>query len=73
MLGVPGDHIRIHNKQVVLNGKMLSEPYVRHIFPGEDPYRDNFPNAEPRGPVYQNALAILHNNAQTAGQLLCDG
>src|SRR5580693_1821747 len=32
VMGVPGDHIRLENKVVYLNGKALtSEPYVQHI------------------------------------------
>ncbi|MGH9662933.1 MAG: signal peptidase I, partial [Bryobacteraceae bacterium] len=58
VIGVPGDHIRIENKQVVLNGRTLAEPYTQHVFPGIEPYRDNFP-APPAGPVYDRALAML--------------
>jgi signal peptidase I len=48
VMGVPGDHIRLENKQVILNGKKLVEPYTQHIFPNFDPYRDNFPG-DPSG------------------------
>src|SRR5262245_61405405 len=43
VMGVPGDRIHLVNKQVYLNGKPLNEPYIQHIFPEVDPYRDNFP------------------------------
>lgn len=43
VMGVPGDHIRLENKAVILNGKKLVEPYTQHIFPNVDPYRDSFP------------------------------
>src|ERR1700679_2127262 len=29
-IGVPGDHIKMYNKQVYINGKLLKEPYVIH-------------------------------------------
>jgi len=29
-IGVPGDHIRLVNKQLILNGKTVNEPYVYH-------------------------------------------
>lgn len=45
VLGVPGDRIHLENKQVIRNGQMLDEPYVRHSSPGIDDYRDNFPAA----------------------------
>src|SRR5229473_3068112 len=30
VIGVPGDHIRVVDKVVYLNGKPLQEPYVQH-------------------------------------------
>jgi signal peptidase I len=46
VIGVPGDHIKLVNKQVVLNGKPLTEPYVIHM-DNYFNYRDNFPQGEP--------------------------
>jgi signal peptidase I len=43
LIGVPGDHIRLENKTVYLNGKALADPYVQHIDPNPMQYRDNFP------------------------------
>src|SRR6202521_2316049 len=43
-MGVPGDHLRMVDKVLYLNGKPLTEPYVQHVFPGLEPYRDNFPS-----------------------------
>jgi signal peptidase I len=43
-MGVPGDRIRLVNKQVYLNGKKLDEPYVYHKTEYIEPYRDNFPS-----------------------------
>ena len=43
VIGVPGDHIRIVDKVVYVNGKALTEPYTQHISPELEPYRDNFP------------------------------
>jgi signal peptidase I len=43
LIGVPGDHIRLENKTVYLNGKALPDPYVQHIDPNPMQYRDNFP------------------------------
>jgi len=69
VMGVPGDHIRLVNKVVYLNGKpLLNEPYAQHIFPNPDPYRDNFP-AEPDGPVYDRAKQMLAEHVQN-GELV---
>ena len=61
VIGVPGDHIRVVNKQVYLNGKALVEPYIQHVFPDLEPYRDNFPS-QPAGPVYDRAVEMLRTN-----------
>lgn len=68
VMGVPGDHIRLVNKVVYLNGKPLVEPYAQHIFPSPDPYRDNFPT-EPDGPVYDRAKQMLAEHVQN-GELV---
>ncbi len=61
VMGVPGDHIKVVNKVVYLNGHALVEPYTQHVFPGLEPYRDNFP-AAPWGPVYDRAKEMLDHN-----------
>ena len=43
VMGLPGDRIRVENKEVFLNGHKLVEPYTQHIDPGWRPYRDTFP------------------------------
>lgn len=57
-IGLPGDRIRIENRQVYVNGKPLDEPYKIHSAPGIEPYRDNFP-APPAGPVAERAMEML--------------
>jgi signal peptidase I len=55
VIGVPGDHIRILDKTVYVNGKALQEPYTRHILPGIEPYRDIFP-ADPPTELYRRLV-----------------
>jgi signal peptidase I len=45
VIGLPGDRIRLMDKQLIRNGQTLEEPYVRHISPAIDDYRDNFPTS----------------------------
>ena len=45
VIGLPGDRIRLENKQVIRNGRHLIEPYTQHISPYIDPGRDDFPLA----------------------------
>ena len=47
VIGLPGDHIRLVNKQVIRNGHRLIEPYTQHVDPSLEAYRDNFPNGPP--------------------------
>jgi signal peptidase I len=61
-VGIPGDHIRLVNKQLILNGHPVNEPYVQHIYPYINQYRDNFPAAPPDPTVMPPALAMLNDN-----------
>ena len=67
-IGLPGDRIRIENRQVYVNGRPLDEPYKIHRSPLIEPYRDNFP-APPAGPVEGRALAMLRDHV-AGGELV---
>jgi len=60
-MAIPGDRIRIVNKQVYRNGVKLDEPYKVHKSDQIDPYRDNFPS-EPNSMVYPGAMDMLQNH-----------
>jgi len=60
-MGVPGDRIRIINKQVYLNGVKLDEPYKVNKTDYIDSYRDNFPG-EPNANVYPGAIDMLQHH-----------
>lgn len=68
VIGVPGDRIRLENKKLILNGRLIDEPYVQHIDTRMEPYRDNFP-AEPWGPVTPRGIRMLAEHTR-AGELL---
>ena len=61
VVGVPGDRLRIENKQVYLNGKKLDEPYKYHKTDYIDSYRDNFPSV-PNVRLYEPAQTMLDRN-----------
>jgi signal peptidase I len=46
VIGLPGDRLRMVNKTVFINGKPLTEPYVRFIEPPNNLFRDNFPRTD---------------------------
>jgi signal peptidase I len=50
-VGLPGDHIRILHRQVIINGRLLDEGYKMHKMGTVEEYRDNFP-AAPTAQVY---------------------
>ncbi|MDQ6664588.1 MAG: signal peptidase I [Acidobacteriota bacterium] len=62
-MGVPGDRLRVQNKKLFLNGKMLNEPYVVHKTEYIDSYRDNFPG-DPNVPLYPPAQVMLEKDVQ---------
>jgi signal peptidase I len=45
IIGLPGDRLRIVDKQVLVNGRPLAEPYKVHLAGYSDPFGDNFPPA----------------------------
>ena len=63
-IGIPGDHLKLVDKQVFINGKLLREPYVIHR-PDMLPYRDNFPEGQPEysqdPQMTERAMAMLHD------------
>jgi signal peptidase I len=71
-MGVPGDHIRIVDKTVYLNGHALVEPYIQHVSSGIEPYRDNFPG-EPFGPVFERAKQMLQEHVVNGELVVPEG
>jgi signal peptidase I len=60
-IGVPGDRIKLVEKQLILNGHRVNEPYVYHKTEYIDSYRDNFPS-EPNVRVVDSASDMLNNH-----------
>ena len=57
VIGLPGDHVEIIDKSVVINGQPLDEPYARYsdqwILPREITPRDNYgPTIVPEGKIF---------------------
>jgi len=77
VIGVPGDHIREKDRVIYLNGKPLAEPYVVHTINNYDPWRDNFPSAEPEfaGDPQMNArmLEMVHQNVRDGELIVPEG
>lgn len=67
VVGVPGDRVRLINKQVFVNGVAMKEPYARFTRPANDFFRDNFPRldiAAGETPEWWVQLRKLDDNGQ---------
>jgi signal peptidase I len=71
-MGVPGDRIKVVDKNLYLNGRQLVEPYIQHVYPNIEPYRDNFP-AEPSGPVSDRGRAMIAENVVNGEVVVPEG
>jgi len=60
-IGVPGDRIKVVNKQLYRNGVQVQEPYVVHKTDYIDSYRDNFPG-EPNVHLVEPAQEMLEKH-----------
>jgi len=63
-IGLPGDRIRLVDKQLVLNGRRVSEPYVYHKTEYIDSYRDNFPS-DPNVHISDSGQDMLEHHVQS--------
>ncbi len=72
VVGVPGDHIHLVNRDVYLNGHKLVEPYTQHVFPEPQNYRDNFPTT-PDSIVLERAMDMLQNHVVNGEVVVPEG
>lgn len=68
VIGVPGDRIKLINKDVYRNGVKLFEPYVIHKSDYIESYRDNFPS-DPGFQVDPRAIEMLQDH-QVNGEIV---
>jgi signal peptidase I len=72
VVGVPGDRLRIVNKQLYRNGVPVSEPFARHATEYVDQYRDNFPSA-PTVHLESQAIDMLAKDVRNGEVVVPDG
>jgi signal peptidase I len=68
-IGLPGDRLKIVNRQVFINGRMLDEGYKVHKIGTIEDYRDNFP-ALPMGQVYPEWRDEMPRHINSNGELV---
>lgn len=61
-IGIPGDRIHFVNKQLILNGKSVNEPYAIHVAGSMDAYRDNFPSYASIEQLRPQAAGMVRND-----------
>jgi signal peptidase I len=66
VIGLPGDHVRVVDRRVLVNGAPIRENYVIHTKPERDRFRDDFPytdipsaDTEPRW--WEELPKLVHN------------
>lgn len=70
VVGVPGDRVRLVNRQVYVNGIPLQEPYVRYSSHVHDVFRDEFPRVEMAVPELEGNWWLQMRKLVEDGQLI---
>ncbi len=70
VVGIPGDHLRLKNQQVYVNGELMNEPYVHYSTVGHNLYRDEFPRTDILDPDEDGEWWLLMKKLVEDGQLI---
>ncbi|HXC96953.1 MAG TPA: signal peptidase I [Edaphobacter sp.] len=70
VIGLPGDHLRLHSGRVFINGQALTEPYAVYRPSPPDNFRDNFPRFESADPEIDSHWWIRMRSLIDNGELI---
>jgi signal peptidase I len=70
VIGLPGDHLRLHDQHVYINGRPLNEPYAVYRPSPPDNFRDNFPRLQSPDPDIDSVWWIKMRNLIDNGELI---
>jgi signal peptidase I len=70
VVGVPGDHLRLLNHQVYVNGTALQESYTRYSSPLHEAFRDDFPKIDVPVPGLDGSWWLEMKKLVEDGQLI---
>ncbi len=73
IVGVPGDRLRVIDKQLWINGKQCSEPYAVYKSDYVDSYRDNFPGPPNTMQIYEPAMRMLREHVVDGELVIPEG
>jgi signal peptidase I len=67
---MPGDHLRLHDGRVFINGQPLTEPYAVYRPGSTDNFRDNFPRLQSTAPDIDPTWWIKMHQLVDHGELI---
>jgi signal peptidase I len=70
VIGLPGDHLRLHAGRVFINSHVLSEPYAVYRPSPPDNFRDNFPRLQSADPEIDSHWWIRMRGLIDNGELI---
>jgi signal peptidase I len=70
VVGVPGDRLRLINREVYVNGSHLQEPYVQHVSTRHDVFRDEFPRLDVSAPGLEGGWWLQMKKLVEDGELI---
>jgi signal peptidase I len=70
VVGVPGDHVRLVDRRVFVNGVAIDEPYVQYTSHVHDVFRDEFPRTNIPVPGLEGAWWLQMQKLVEDGQLI---
>ncbi len=70
VVGMPGDHLKMREGRVYINGSVLAEPYAVYRSSGPDNYRDNFPRLQSADPNIDSRWWIRMRTLIDDGELI---
>jgi signal peptidase I len=70
VVGLPGDHLRLHDGHVFINGQPLTETYAVYRPSSPDNFRDNFPRLQSTAPDIDPAWWIKMHQLIDHGELI---
>jgi signal peptidase I len=70
VVGLPGDHIKLREGRVFINGTPITEPYAVYRPSGPDNFRDNFPRLQSADPDIDSRWWIRMRTLIDNGELI---
>ena len=70
VIGLPGDHLRLRDGRVYINGRLLTEPYAVYRPSPPDNFRDNFPRLQSPDPEIDSRWWIRMRSLIDNGDLI---